>query len=241
MKIGGVYSAKLAKARLVSQARMQSATRARKFTSGRVNTGSSGSYMNKLKNNLSASRKSGSSSGVNTLLKRSNYNALLSVSESIQKHGKNLTETGEKGLFESEESRSQAIKEIKGFVQDYNNMIERLGTVDSTVSKLYVKQLNGHVAGNLNALRELGITQSVTGTLKLDEEKLAEADLEKLKKVFGTSGGFVTKICSWAEKIAGNAEANLSGMYQSENLYGNNYNRYGTNISGYGGSFNTRG
>lgn len=241
MKIGGVYNAKLARARLVNQARMQSSTRAQKFTSGRVNLGSSSSYMNKLRNGLSSSQKSGSSSAVNTLLKRSNYNSLLSVSESIQKHGKTLTETGEKGLFESEESRTSAIKEIKGFIQDYNNMIERLGKVDSTVSKLYIKQLSGHVADNQDALRELGITQSTTGTLKLDEDKLAKADLEKLKKVFGTSGGFVTKICSWAEKIAANAEANLSGMYQSENLYGNNYNRYGNNISGYGGSFNTKG
>lgn len=241
MKIGGVYHAKLARARLVSQARMQSGARARKFTSGRVNVGSSGSYMNKLKNSLSPSQKSGSASSVNTLLKRSNYNALLNASESIQKHGKTLTETGEKALFESEESRTQAIQEIKGFLQDYNNMIERLTKVDSTVSKLYVKQLSGHVADNQDDLRELGITRSTTGTLKLDEEKLAKADLEKLKKVFGTSGGFITKICSWAEKIEANAEANLSGMYQSENLYGNNYNRYGTNINGYSGSFNTRG
>lgn len=241
MKVGGVYSAKLARARLVSQARMQSGTRAKKFTSGRVNTGSSGSYLSKLRNSLGSAQKSGSSSAANTLLKRSNYNMLLNVSESIQKHGKNLTETGEKGLFESEETRSQAVKEIKGFLQDYNNMIERLKNVDSTVSKLYVKQLGGHVSDNQDVLRELGITQSTTGTLKLDEDKLAKADLEKLKKVFGTSGGFITKICSWAEKIAANAEANLSGMYQSENLYGNNYNRYGNNISGYGGSFTTRG
>ena len=175
------------------------------------------------------------------LQKKSNYTSLISSAESLKKHADKLLDTKEEESLFTEEKKEQAVKEIKGFVEDYNRMVERLQRVGTTVSSLYLKQLQGHVADNKDLLRELGITQNTTGTLKINEDKLKEADPEKLKKLFGTDGGFGDKISSWAEKIQANAEANLAGYYGNENLYGNNYNRYGTNISGYGGGFNTRG
>ncbi len=241
MKIGGVYSSKIARARLISQARMKSAGRAKKFSGSRINTGlSSGSYMDQLRKGLT-SKTGNTGAALSNLQKKSNYTSLISSAESLKKHADKLLDTKEEESLFTEEKKQQAVKEIKGFVEDYNRMVERLQRVGTTVSSLYLKQLQGHVADNKDLLRELGITQNTTGTLKINEDKLKEADPEKLKKLFGTDGGFGDKISSWAEKIQANAEANLAGYYGNENLYGNNYNRYGTNISGYGGGFNTRG
>ena len=241
MKIGGVYSSKIARARLISQARMKAAGRAKKFSGSRINTGlSSGSYMDQLRKGLT-SKTGNTGAALSNLQKKSNYTSLISSAESLKKHADKLLDTKEEESLFTEEKKEQAVKEIKGFVEDYNRMVERLQRVGTTVSSLYLKQLQGHVADNKDLLRELGITQNTTGTLKINEDKLKEADPEKLKKLFGTDGGFGDKISSWAEKIQANAEANLAGYYGNENLYGNNYNRYGTNISGYGGGFNTRG
>lgn len=242
MKIGGVYSSKLARARLVNQARMNSAGRAKKFSGSRINTGlSSGSYMDQLRKGLTT--KTGKTGTVlSNMQKRSNYTSISSSAESLRKHADKLLGTKEEdSLLNTEEKKEQAVKEIKGFIEDYNCMVERLQRVDTAVSSLYLKQLKGHVGENQDLLRDLGISQNTTGTLKINEDKLKEADLEKLKKAFGTAGCFGEKISSWAEKIQANAEANLAGYYGTENLYGNNYNRYGSNISGYGGSFNTHG
>ena len=173
MKIGGVYSSKIARARLISQARMKSAGRAKKFSGSRINTGlSSGSYMDQLRKGLT-SKTGNTGAALSNLQKKSNYTSLISSAESLKKHADKLLDTKEEESLFTEEKKEQAVKEIKGFVEDYNRMVERLQRVGTTVSSLYLKQLQGHVADNKDLLRELGITQNTTGTLKINEDKHA--------------------------------------------------------------------
>ena len=93
MKIGGVYSSKIARARLISQARMKSAGRAKKFSGSRINTGlSSGSYMDQLRKGLT-SKTGNTGAALSNLQKKSNYTSLISSAESLKKHADKLLDT----------------------------------------------------------------------------------------------------------------------------------------------------
>ena len=73
------------------------------------------------------------------------------------------------------------------------------------------------------ALKTAGITIGKDGTLSLDKNKLKEADVESLEKLFGPSGSFSEKVAFLGDRIADNAGANALSYSSKYNSNGNSY------------------
>ena len=93
-----------------------------------------------------------------------------------------------------------------------------------------------NVSDHREALSAAGVTAGADGKLVIDEEKLKNADLETLKKAFGSTSGFTDKVGFIAGRVSENASAseyaflnqyNEKGIANLESYVANHYNFWG--------------
>lgn len=125
-------------------------------------------------------------------------------------------------------STEKIVSNIKGFVNQYNNILEDLEESGSRSDSVFLTQLNSLSRAAEQEMAAVGVTRRADGTLVIDEKKLEAADVETLEKVWG-GNGFSLKAGARAGTVEASAERNIeaerSGTYSPfdrANLYGNN-------------------
>lgn len=129
--------------------------------------------------------------------------------ESKTEERKTEESTGDTSQVSAETQRNKIVKQIQGFVDDYNTMRNSMEKLGGQVRQVYIQQLDRQVTKNAKALEEIGITQNKDGTLSAKSSTLREADLEKIKSLFGTADSFANKVSDISNGVEKNARDNL--------------------------------
>lgn len=111
-------------------------------------------------------------------------------------------------------STEQIVSDIKGFVAQYNNMLNDLKESGTRADSSILTQINSMARLAEKDLATTGISRNSDGTLVIDEKKLAAADVDTLEKVWGGSG-FVSKASAKAGTVAATAEKNIEAEKSS--------------------------
>lgn len=222
----------------------------RNYMSGLLgrNNSASGSY-SLLQSALSRSSKSKRVSR-NTLLTKANNsrssilgsNAIKSTANTqklyynmkyhagqVAEYADKLTNKDKTSLFaKAKESgdTSEIVSNIKGFVSQYNSMMQNLQDSGSRTDNTYMAQLNSIARMNSSELASCGVSRNSDGTLSVDDKKLAAADIDTLQKVWNGSSSFPARTALWADSVESSAERNMSA--QASNTYSNLFNNYGS-------------
>ena len=150
-----------------------------------------------------------------------------------------LNAAGEDSLFgkaEKSESTEEIVTNVQGMVDAYNNTLDQLKNTEGELNKFYMDELKTYVSDHREALSAAGVTAGKDGKLVIDEEKLKNADLETLKKAFGSTSGFTDKVGFIAGRVSENASAseyaflnqyNEKGIANLESYVANHYNFWG--------------
>lgn len=205
------------------------------------------------------------SSTTNTALEKSYYTDMGEAAGSIQDRVTAFLKRGENALFGTEESkkedniteenkttesvedtsensaetqRSKIEKQIEGFVEDYNTMRKSMEKLGGQVRQIYIQQLDKQVTKNAKALEEIGITQNKDGTLSVKSSTLKEADIEKIKALFGTTDSFANKVSDISNGVEKNARDNLYELKFSS--YSSGYSKTGSYSQSYRNTSGTR-
>ena len=139
-----------------------------------------------------------------------------------------LADQGKDSLFaKAKESGSNAeiVANIKGFVGQYNSMLENLRDSGTRTDSNYLNQLNSISGLNSSELSACGVTRKSDGTLVVDEKKLEAADLETLEKAWGGKSGFAGRTALWADSVETTAERSMEA--QASTSYSKLFNNYG--------------
>lgn len=146
----------------------------------------------------------------------------------VSDYAKKLTEKGESSLFaKAKESGSTAevVAAVKGFVGQYNSMLQNLKDSGSAAYNNYAAQLNSISSVNSSELASCGIIRKSDGTLSVDDGKLSSVDMETLEKMWNGSG-FASRTALWADSIESAAERSMEAKASSS--YSNLFNNYGS-------------
>ena len=146
----------------------------------------------------------------------------------IRKSAQKLSETAGALADTDFEDQDKSLKAVKGFVDDYNKMInDGLKADTSSISKKIVSMDNLSLSNEKN-LSNVGITLKDDGTLSLDEEAFKKADSASLKSLFGGAGSYGYSVSQQAELI--DYQANYEGIKASTYQRTGSFNT--ANISG---------
>lgn len=199
-----------------------------------------------LQQALSRSSKS-KSSGRNTLLNAANKrNNILTqnITNAVQQeklyynmkyhagqvmdYADKLTDKSDDSLFaKAKESgdTSEIVSNIKSFVAQYNSMLADLKESGTRTDNTYLTQLNSITSLNRADLASCGVTRNADGTLTVDNDKLANADIETLEKVWNGKSSVAARASLWADSVESSAERNMTA--QASNSYSNLFKNYG--------------
>lgn len=149
--------------------------------------------------------------------------------EQVSVYADKLSDTSDKSLFaKAKESgdTSEIVSNIKSFVSQYNSMLENLRKSGARTDATYLTQLNSITSINSLGLASCGVKRNADGTLTVDDEKLAAADLETLGKVWNGKNSFAERASSWADSVVASAERSMDA--QASNSYSSLFNNYGS-------------
>ena len=122
----------------------------------------------------------------------------------VEAYGEALKSDQKNSLYDKAResgSTEQIVSNIKDFVKQYNNMLGDLKESGTRTDTSYLTQLNSMSRAAENNLSSTGVTRNADGTLVIDEEKLAAADVDTLEKVWGGSNGFISRASAKAGTI----------------------------------------
>ena len=115
---------------------------------------------------------------------------------------------------------------VKGFVDDYNSLIE--ATEDSNTKSIAsnMRSIITATSTNDDLLKELGIKINADYTLSIDEDTFKKADMSVARSMFNGTGSYAYQIGVKASLININAasEASRSNTYTAGGTYSYNYN-----------------
>lgn len=123
-----------------------------------------------------------------------------------------------------EDYQAAAVNDIAGLLSSYNTMISNMMEAGGTANKNFLSELNQIMKDYDDELAAFGITNNEDGTLSLDAEMLADADMEELAKVFGPDGGFSKKLTQQMDTIVEKTATTLDTLQ----IYGTAYSNSGT-------------
>lgn len=149
--------------------------------------------------------------------------------EQMMEYADKLTDTGDKSLFaKARESgdTAEVVAAVKGFVSQYNSMLENLKESGTRTDILYRTQLNSYSSMSASEMAKCGVRRNTDGTLTIDGKALAEADVDTLEQVWGGEKGFVSHAASWADSVAAGAERSMEA--QASNAYSSLFDNYGS-------------
>ncbi len=138
-------------------------------------------------------------------------------------------------------SKDNIISGIKDFVSSYNTLMTNIDNVGKTVENTYKTKFNQYVKEHEKELAEVGVTIEKDGKMTIDKDKLNEADVSALKKVFGNDSEFMKKLDSVNSEMnevvskAMDIKNSMSGLYNADSssvdynslLSGNSFNYLG--------------
>lgn len=123
-----------------------------------------------------------------------------------------------------EDYQAAAVNDIAGLLSSYNTMISNMMEAGGTANKNFLSELNQIMKDYDDELAAFGITGNEDGTLSLDAEMLAGADMEELAKVFGPDCGFSQKLTQQMDTIVEKTATTLDTLQ----IYGTAYSNSGT-------------
>lgn len=154
---------------------------------------------------------------------RSNYEKLQKSADSLVDQVLLLGEKVDMGGKEID-------KTAAGMVSDFNTTLKYLKQNSGVLNEYYRQSLKETASTNKKELEEIGISVAGDGSLTLNQEKLAGADEEKIKKVLGADSDFMKRIQAVASRAADNARANaesVSSQYTAAGgLAGSYFSKY---------------
>lgn len=160
------------------------------------------------------------------------YQNMKNNAGEVQYAASKLTNAGDNSLFaKAKESgdTTEVTKQVKEFVNQYNNMVRNLKNGNSRVDSSYLNQLNSYATMNRNALQATGVTKQSDGTLSVDDKTLQGASLEQLQKAWGSSSSFAAKAGTTAAYVQSSAVSSLNSLMN--NSYSNLLRNFGTSGS----------
>ena len=138
-------------------------------------------------------------------LARGSYDRLRKSSDSLTEQVKLLAEKVDAG---GKDIPSTAAK----VVEDFNDTLKYLRQTSGVLNDFYRQSLKETVAGKRKELESIGISVAMDGSLSLNQDKLAGAEEETVKKVLGASGDFYKRVTAVASRAADNARANAESI-----------------------------
>lgn len=179
-----------------------------------------------LTNTISSSRTNKANSTMNV------YQNMKNNAGEVQYAASKLTNSGDNSLFaKAKESgdTTEVTKEIKEFVNSYNNMVRSLKNGNSRVDNSYLNQLNSYSMMNRNTLQATGVTRQSDGTLTVNDKALNAASLEQLQKAWGSNSSFTAKAGTTAAYVQSSAVSSLNSLVN--NSYSNLLRNFGSSGS----------
>lgn len=174
----------------------------------------------------------GSSQG-NSLLSALNKNGIKLQDKGYEKlkgQAEKLQQTTEKMASEEyfEEARKSGdlqpiYSNVQEMIKNYNNTIKSMKSTSSPLNQYYRQMLKEAASDDKDKFKQIGITRSEDGMLRVDEDKLKASDVDKLEEILGVKGTFSSKVSFLADRIADNARANASSASSQYNALGDNY------------------
>ena len=146
----------------------------------------------------------------------------------VKNYADKLTDKSDNSLFaKAKESgdTSEIVSNIKSFVAQYNSMLADLKESGTRTDSTYLIQLNSITSLNRADLASCGVSRNADGTLTVDDDKLANADIETLEKVWNGKSGVAARASMWADSVESGAERNMTA--QASNSYSNLFKNYG--------------
>ena len=142
--------------------------------------------------------------------------------KSIKGSAKELKESaqalyGSKGIFEKDangEYDMEAIYEkVNAFVEDYNSMIESVGSAETeSIANAGANVVNA-TTNNMKMLAKLGIKVSGSDfTLSIDKEDFMKSNIADVKSMFSGVGSFAYQVGAKASRIYSMVEDKVSGI-----------------------------
>ena len=166
-------------------------------------------------------------------IRKSNYEKLEKEADTLLKKTEFFTQEGEKSVFDKARetgNKKDIYDGIKEMVESYNNTLKSLDTVSDTykLNDYYSRMLKEAAADNSDELSNVGMTIAEDKTLVINDDKLKEAQIDSLEKIFCASGDFSKKTLFLASRISDNARANLESLSSMYGLTGNLYSALGS-------------
>lgn len=159
----------------------------------------------------------------------------------VEAYGQALQKTEKDSVYDKARetgSTEDIVEKIKGFVTQYNHMLEDLEESGSKTDASFLSQLNSMSRAGAGELSKTGVNRQSDGTLVIDEKKLLAADVDTLEKVWGGSG-FPASAAARAGTVEASAERNIEAEKSTtyNPLAKSNLYNYGSNV---GSRFNSR-
>ena len=158
---------------------------------------------------------------------RSNYEKLQKSADSLVDRAQLLAEKADTGAKSIGSTAAD-------MVSDFNSTLKYLRQNSGVLNTYYAQSFKETATTNRKELEEIGISVANDGSLTLNQEKLSEADQEKVRKMLGTDSDFIKRINAVASRAADNARANAESVSSQ-------YNAAGGLASSYLSKYNFRG
>lgn len=156
-------------------------------------------------------------------IQKRSYQNLQEAAEDLQQSADALSS---QKLYE-DAKKSGDIKAICDYteklVKYYNSTVKSLKDTSKSapLNEYYRKKFTDLASNQQEGLESIGITQGKDGSLKLDQDKLKQADVETLEKVLG--GDFTSKLSFLADRVSDNAKVNAGSVANQYNAWGSSY------------------
>ena len=127
-----------------------------------------------------------------------------------------------------EEYQTEAVKDIASFLNSYNTMISNLMEAGGSANKNFLNELNQIMKDYEKELADFGITGNEDGTLALDAETLAGAEMDALAEVFGPDADFSQKLTEQMDTIVQKTATTVDTLQIYSTAYSNSgsYSQY---------------
>ena len=127
-----------------------------------------------------------------------------------------------------EDYQTEAAKDIAGLLNSYNTMISNLMEAGGSTNKNFLSELNQIMKDYGKELSAVGITGNEDGTLALDAETLAGADMDVLSEVFGPDADFSQKLTGQMDTIVQKTATTVDTLQIYSTAYSNSgsYSQY---------------
>lgn len=148
-----------------------------------------------------------------------------SAAESMKTSADALLEKGTKSVFATEDMDKIA-SAIDTFVKDYNSLLKVSSDAKTANISGAAERMVRLTKSNEKMLNKIGITIGEDAKLAVDTETLKKADLNVLKGMFQSTGGFGYQMSAQASMVNYYAEneASKSNTYTGAGTYTYNYN-----------------